>query len=359
MIQRVENFKSFCSAGLVSSGNLAGMSVWKTLLETAIHTPSPHNVQPWRLRILSDESADLLLERRRTLPKEDPTGSFIILTMGLFIEALTILAANRSLKLTYQLVSPLSQFTPEHIAKAAVELLPFAKLTLRASEETCEYDDSLFITRRTSRTSYLSRSLPDQTVETLSNLACAWGQTYKQVTDPETIEQILNCNIEAVFQDLSTPAYHDEIVGWFRFTDRASRRTRDGLDYRCMNSSRVSFWLAARVPQLLQFPVAGPLLKKIYHRQLGNVPTIGMLAGPFWDADSAFKNGRFLMRFWLELARCDLYIHPYGNLVTNKTAADWCLQKLGLSQIWLIFRIGFSKVPPQSYRRSVEEVLID
>lgn len=335
------------------------MSVWKTLLETAIYVPSPHNVQPWRLRVVSEESADLLLEKRRTLPKEDPTGSFIILTMGLFIEALTILSANRSLKLAYQLYSPLSQFTPEHIADAAVELLPFARLTLGPGDETREYDDSLFLTRRTSRTSYLSQSLPTQATETLSNLAHAWGQVYKQVTEPETIEQILNCNIGAVFQDLSTPAYHDEIVQWFRFTDRASRRTRDGLDYRCMNSSRLSFWLAARVPQLLQLPLSMSLLKRIYRRQLGNVPTIGMLAGPFWDADSAFRNGRFLMRFWLELARRDLYIHPYGNLVTNAAAAEWCQQKLKLPQIWLVFRIGFSKAPPRSYRRSVEEVLVD
>jgi nitroreductase len=215
------------------------MSVWKTLLETAIYTPSPHNVQPWRLRIVSDESADLLIETRRTLPKEDPTGSFIILTMGLFIEALIILAANRSLKLAYQLYSPPSQFTPEHIAKAAVDLLPFARLVLGPSKETSQYDDSLFLTRRTSRTSYLSQPLPDQAIEALSNLAYAWGQTYKQVTEPETIEQILSCNIDAVFQDLSTPAYHDEIVEWFRFTDRAAHRTRDGLDYRCMNSSRM------------------------------------------------------------------------------------------------------------------------
>ncbi len=335
------------------------MSVWKTLLETAVYAPSPHNVQPWRLRIVSDESADLLIEKRRTLPKEDPTGSFIILTMGLFIEALTILAANRSLNLSYQLYSPPSQFTPEHIAKAADELLPFARLTLGPGEQTREYDDSLFLTRRTSRTSYLSQPLPDAAVEALSNLAHAWGQTYKQVTEPETIEQILDRNIDAVFQDLNTPAYHDEIVEWFRFTNRAAQRTRDGLDYRCMNSSRISFWLSARVPQLLQLPVTRPLLKKIYRRQLGNVPTIGMLAGPFWDADSAFNDGRFLMRFWLELARRDLYIHPYGNLVTNKSAAEWCQQKIGLRQIWLVFRIGFSKAPPQSYRRSVEEVLVD
>src|ERR1041385_1666432 len=137
------------------------MSTWKALLETAKYAPSPHNVQPWRLRIVSDESADLLIEKRRTLPKEDPTGSFIILTMGLFIEALTILAANRSLKLSYELYAPFSQFTPQLIAKSAVDLLPFARLTLGPADEPREYDDSLFVTRRTSRTSYRSQPLPD------------------------------------------------------------------------------------------------------------------------------------------------------------------------------------------------------
>ena len=339
------------------------MSVWKELLETAIYAPSPHNVQPWRLRILSNDTADLLIEKHRTLPKEDPTGSFIILTMGLFIQALKIVAANNSIKLDFKLYKPLSEFTPEHIAKAEDELLPFAKLTLaqqsaRAADEPA-YENALFLTRRTSRLSYLPEAIPENLVQTLSNLAHAWGQTYKQITTADVVEQVLKRNIEAVFEDLNNPAYHGEIVEWFRFTDRSSRRSRDGLDYRCMNSSRISYWLAARVPQLLQLPVTRPVLKKIYRRQLGHVPTIGMLAGPFWQPESAFETGRFLMCFWLELAKHDLYIHPYGNLVTNKAAAEWCLQLLGVPQIWLIFRIGFSKTPPQSYRRSVEEVLVD
>ena len=377
------------------------MTVWQPLLETAIHAPSPHNVQPWRVRILSDLRADLLIEKRRTLPKEDPTGSFIILTMGLFIEALRILAANRSFKLHYELYQAPSQFTPEHIAKAEGELLPFARLTLNRKQEQAAgtgdestvkktrreqqstgeagtfgeeaggtpavpvkslhegYDDSLFLTRRTSRISLLPQGVPDEAVEALRNLAHEWGQRYEQVDVPETIEQVLEQNIDALFADLNAPAYHDEIVEWFRFTDRASRRTRDGLDYRCMNSSRLSFWLAARFPKLVQLPIARPVLQSIYRRQLGIVPTIGMLAGPFWQPESAFETGRFLMHFWLELAKRDLYLHPYGNLVTNKRAAEWCRETLGVSDIWLIFKIGFSKVPPQSYRRSVEEVLVD
>jgi hypothetical protein len=355
------------------------MSIWKTLLETAIHAPSPHNVQPWRVRILSDDRADLLIEKRRTLPKEDPTGSFIILTMGLFIEALRILAANRSCKLDHELYQAPSQFTPEHIAKAEGELLPFARLTLtRRQEQTAEAGeaqpgtlreeageppavpgDSLFLTRRTSRISLLPQPVPDEAFEALQNLARDWGHRYEEETDPETVERILERNTEAVFEDLNVPAYHDEIVEWFRFTDRASRRTRDGLDYRCMNTSRLSFWFAARFPKLMQLPLARPLLRKTYRRQLGVVPTIGMLAGPFWEPASAFETGRFLMHFWLELAKRDLYLHPYGNLVTNKPAAEWCRNTLGVPDIWLIFKIGYSKEPPKSYRRSVEEVLID
>jgi hypothetical protein len=342
------------------------MSVWKTLLETAIYAPSPHNVQPWRLRILSDDRADLLIEKRRTLPKEDPTGSFIILTMGLFIEGLRILAANRSFNLQYELYQAPSQFTPEHIAQAESELLPFARLVLtRRQEQTAEaggtvhFDDSLFLVRRTSRVSLMPKPVPVEVVDSLRKLATQWGQKYEQVNVPEIIERILERNIDAVFEDLNAPAYHGEIVEWFRFTDRSARRTRDGLDYRCMNTSRISFWLAARFPKLMQLPLARPILRNTYRRQLGNVPTIGMLAGPFWEPENAFESGRFLMHFWLELAKRNLYLHPYGNLVTNKPAAQWCEKELQVSEIWLIFKIGFSSVPPQSYRRSVEEVLVD
>jgi hypothetical protein len=334
--------------------------MWKTLLETAIHAPSPHNVQPWRVRIQSDAGADLLIEKRRTLPKEDPSGSFIILTMGLFIEALSILAANRSCKLRYELYQEPSHYTPELIEQAEGPLLPFARLHLDAdSDAGSAYSDSLFLTRRTSRISLLPTPVPDESVQALSHLARDWGQRYEQITDHETIERILQRNTEALFEDLNAPAYHDEIVEWFRFTARSSRRTRDGLDYRCMNASRLAFWLTARYPGLLQLPLTRTTLQKIYRAQLGKVPTIGMLAGPFWEPASAFETGRFLMHFWLELAKRDLYIHPYGNLVTNQHAADWCRKTTSISNLWLIFKIGYSQEPPKSYRRSVEEVLVD
>jgi nitroreductase len=334
--------------------------MWRKILGTAIHAPSPHNVQPWRVRILSDYEAELFIEKRRTLPKEDVTGSFIILTMGLFIEALDLLARNRSHKLEFKLYQEPSQFTPEVIERAENELLPFARLRLETSDRgPSPYSDEVFMKRRTSRISLLPRAVPEEAATSLSAISVKWKQRYEQIIDPEVIEEILACNTDALFEDLNSPDYHDEIVEWFRFTSRSSRRTRDGLDYRCMNSARIPFWLAARMPGLLQLSLARPVFAKIYRAQLGVIPTIGMLSGPFWKPEDAFESGRFLMHFWLELSRHDLYIHPYGNLVTNRRAADWCHRKTGIPDIWLIFKIGYSAEPPKSYRRSVEEVLID
>jgi hypothetical protein len=173
------------------------------------------------------------------------------------------------------------------------------------------------------------------------------------------IERILAEDTRALFHDLNQRDYHDEITSWFRFTDRSSQKHRDGLDYRCMNTTRSTYWLTARLPQMLLIPGLRSLFARQYRKQTGVVPTLGILAGDFWQPAQAIEAGRFLMRFWLETARHDLYIHPYGNMVTNHEAARWMLKETKIPNIWLVFKIGFSDEPPKSYRRPVEEVLID
>jgi len=337
------------------------MSVWATLLETAIHSPSPHNVQPWRIRIKNDREADLLIDSARTLPKEDPTGSFIILTMGMFIEALALLATERQYRLDYEL-----SHEPEWYADAILQapeqvFLPFARLRLTPDEASTSlgFDPATFLKRRTSRISLTQQRVPDLAAKALQDLAAEWNQRYEQITDAATIEWMLEQNTRALFHDLNSPDYHDEITSWFRFTDRSSRKHRDGLDYRCMNTSRLTYWLTARFPKMMLIPGLRPLLARKYRTQTGAVPTIGMLAGDFWQPASAIKTGRFLMRFWLETARQNLYIHPYGNLVTNNEAAKAMLAKTNIPDIWLVFKIGYSDEPPKSYRRSVQEILLD
>jgi hypothetical protein len=280
----------------------------------------------------------------------------------MFIEALSLLAANENFRLESELHREPAWYAPAILDESEEQLLPFARLRLEAGAAQPagpRYEESVFMKRRTSRLSLSPELVPRAAAQALAELAQKCGQRYEQITDPAVIERLLAKNTEALFEDLNSPDYHDELAGWFRFTDRAARRTRDGLDYRCMNSSRVSFWLAARAPWLLRFPLTRPLLARIYRSQLGTVPTVGLISGPFWRPEDAVETGRFLMQFWLETARRGLYIHPYGNLVTNARAARWCLEETGVEGIWLIFKIGFSVEPPESYRLPLEEVIVD
>src|SRR5436190_8917667 len=117
-----------------------------------------------------------------------------------------------------------------------------------------------------------------------------------------------------------------------------------------MNTRPAEFRMIARFPKLLKVPILRSLFSRRYRRLIGPVPTIGLLAGGFWNPDDAFQTGKFLMRFWLTTARYGLFIHPYGNLVTNHRASDKMKKETGTGDIWLVFKIGRSATPPESHR---------
>jgi hypothetical protein len=316
-------------------------------------------VQPWRLRIDSATEAELFIDGMRTLPKEDYTGSFLLSAMGMFLEAIALLAAPRGLHLEYELHQSAAWFEEKARAENAAEMIPFARLSLtNAPVSSAEYSSEIFLKRRTCRISLHPTPVPPDAVESLTALPQRWGHAYHHINAADRIEHILARNIEAVFHDLNAAGYHDEITSWFRFTDRSAQHHRDGLDWRCMNVARSEFWLSARLPRLLLFPPTRAMLRRRYRKQLGTVPAIGVLSGKFFVAENAVDSGRFLLRFWLETARLGLYLHPYGNLVTNHEAAAWFEQETGIRDSWLIFKLGYADEPPQSYRRHLDDILI-
>jgi nitroreductase len=333
--------------------------LWREILSIARHAPSPHNVQPWRVKICSTQDAELLIDGQRTLPKEDFTGSFLLSAMGMFLEAIDLLAAPHRMHLEFELLEAPETFAQKARSEHVNEMIRFAHLRLVDGDPVPNaYAPENFLTRRTCRISLHPTPVPPEAVNALTTLSREFGHTYRQTDSSEQIDRILTHNIDAVFHDMNVPAYHDEITSWFRFTDKAAKHHRDGLDYRCMNLSRSEFWLSARMSPLLLFPPSRWLLRARYKRQLGTVPAIGMLSGKFFVAENAIDSGRFLMRFWLETARLGLYLHPYGNLVTNPEAAKWLKHEVDLDDIWLVFKLGYADEPPQSHRRSLDEILI-
>jgi hypothetical protein len=332
-------------------------TLWQTLLETAIFAPSPHNIQPWRILIRDRSTADLYFDRLKLLPDGDRTGSFMIATAGMFIEALSIVAANHKYQLDYQLdINAFAAIqSPQQLTH---DLIPIARLTLTAAPNlVSNWDLALFQQRRTSRLSYIA-PVSIAATTALTALAHRWQQEYIQIDAASQIEATVDRNIDAVITDFNDRAYRVELLKWLRFSRSSSLQTRDGLDARCMNLPPLNFWLLANFPSFAKLPIIDRLVQLYYRHTLGSVPTLGMLAGDFWQPEAAFKAGRFLLQFWLEVTRHGLYLQPFGNLVTNDNAAQWCADKFHQPHSWLVFKIGHSHQPPQSYRHHVAQILL-
>ena len=322
---------------------------WGSILGMAIHTPSPHNTQPWRVLIHDERTATLYMERARMLPDEDITGHFLQCAMGMFIESVRIVAANAGYSLR-----------DERIEGAERNgMIPFAKLELSAGSNPSGYADDLIGRRATSRLGSNGPPIPAEITVRLKSFEPERGQRYHQIDDARVIESLVRENIRAVFHDLNVKPYHDEIARWFRYSDAEAQSKADGLDYRCMRVPSMELRLMRRLPQIMRWPILRNIMARVYRIQLGRFDHIGLIAGNFFDNNAAVKAGAFLMRFWLQLARENLFIHPFGNLVTNLESRARVEAITGIKNVWLVFRIGHTDAPPRSLRRSVEEVLLN
>jgi hypothetical protein len=324
---------------------------WRDILEIAQRAPSPHNVQPWKVRITSEETCDVYIDIARTLPKEDTTGSFIISGMVMYLETMRYAAQTYQQNLLYELK------LNEVANKSGLQL--FATVTIQSSPSIIpEFKRGVILQRRTSRLPYAPKVIATADETVLVALAKSYGHTYSYTADKPIIEKALSQNIKALFSDFNSQSYHDEIVSWFRFTDQSSLQKRDGLDYRCMRIPATEYYLSARFPFILKLPILSSLFAKRYRMRLGATPCIAWLSGKFWEPEDAVIAGKLLIRYWLELTRMGLYLHPFGNLITNKEARSEFEALTDSTDVWFVIRIGYTEEPPESQRLPLGQILI-
>lgn len=324
------------------------MDIWRELLAVARWAPSPHNTQPWKVRVLDDRNAELFMVRSRRLPDEDTTGCFLLCAMGIFIEAMRIAARNRSLRLDVA-----STETPDY----SRELIPFAKLTLGDGERNDEYPDSVMLERRTSRLAPSAERVTGREMEMLRAAGAEFGHEVHGTADAGMIRRVLDRNIEAVMHDLSDAKYGGEIARWYRYTSAQGARSKDGLESRCMNMPGHEMWISARARWMLRTPGLSGAMRRAYRARLGGATQMIFLRGAFFERHAAEKAGRMLLRLWLRMHTLGLGMHPFGNLVTNAGAHAWLTEAMGLDKIWLVARVGRTAIPPRSHRLDTEDLL--
>ena len=334
---------------------------WHRIGVYAQRCPSPHNTQPFRLRILDERQAELVFLPRRGLPTADPLGRFTWLTGGFFAEICSIAAHGEGYELDAEW-----DHRPMYEGGDVETPQTLARLTLRKSRtEIADLDPKLILDRHTSRWPYDGTPVPKQVIEDLKAEAERLGHRLETRGDREAIRWVVELNKQALFHDLDNAPLRTELTKWLRYDRREEDLMRDGLSARCLTFSPGLFRSFFTQHRFWTMPVVRNIVGLVYGATMKGIGTIGWLRGPYRDSKDWVAAGKCMIRLWLILTKHGVYWHPYGSVITSEHARTNMIRYLDLPEeaggedmVWLLLRLGRSKEPPLSHRLPLEEIIL-
>jgi hypothetical protein len=307
------------------------------------------------VQIISDTEAHLYYDPGRALPVGDPKGIFVTVALGVFIEHLSIAAANTRQEVVVSKIL-------EPVKTTATKLTKFAELRLVPRQIPEALDRELIKKRRTSRLQYNGAPVSEPALSGLKDEAFPSGHEVSWSSDRKIVDHIIQLNQQTLFEDLASAADRNELNSLFRYNDKEAEARKDGLWARCMGFPGKLMKSVFSHHQRWEHGLRKTLLSDYYKKSFKGTPTIAWMTGKFNSTGDWVTAGRVLARCWLLLTREGIYIHPFGSLITNAAAYNKINQLFTLpdeeKKIWMIFRAGYSKEPARSYRLDTDEIII-
>ncbi|MFN0245823.1 MAG: hypothetical protein ACKV2T_02875 [Kofleriaceae bacterium] len=318
------------------------LSPWHGIGALARLAPTPHNTQPFRIRPRADGGADLLLVCERLLPDEDPGNAYVTSAFGVFAVALEHAGRAHGHRVT---VSPVPELDAGSLPRTGIVVLGDATL---APTEPIGADTELIKLRRTSRTPYHATPVAPAVLDYLHEVAAAGGQRLSIISEPTSVRAMLRMNAEAIVDNLQNPAEREEVRRWYRLGPTPIHG--DGLWQQPMNQPAWQLELAFGAPRVLALPLVRDLAIANYLRTQRGTQHVAVIEGPFATWPERVAAGRALFALWLAMTETNVYMHPFGSMLTNAHYAAWLTRTFSVPDTWLVFRLGHSDPPPEAPR---------
>ncbi len=317
----------------------------RMILQLASLAPSGHNSQPWRVKIESRDRWAIEADPARRLPCVDPHNRELLLSLGAFIENLTVAAANMGRPADVRVIA--GDYHDREVAQVALNTNAPTDYPLRRLE-----------LRRTVRRGHLPKALSGADVKALSSQL----QPGQLVYFPRGSGHAA-CIREAVVESYRVQAERDdaqqELVEWLRLRDQDVRQHRDGLSTEGMEITGLKGWFVR------QFIAPEDFMQASYRRQ--GIDLIGSLAGQGggWmvitshgqTAADLVDTGRRFQRMALLARERNIAIHPMTQVLEEPSGIDLIANQHGTAIIpQFVLRVGYiDRYPePVSLRRPVD-----
>jgi len=317
----------------------------------AILAPNPHNRQPWVIRLIGDEQAEISCDLDKRLPVTDPFDRQITIGFGTFLEVARIAAAQRGYRID-------REDFPDGEAQPRLNQSPVARLSF--VEDAAVKPDPLFDAipvRRSNKEVYdLSRKVEDKKLE---QIAMHGG---KLSSDPAFITKLREQILTAIDTEYMTPDANMESVDLMRIGHAEIDAKPDGID---LGGAMIEAGVATG--QINRDKLADPQSDAFKFGRDQLAETYGSIGALFWITTPAntradqLEAGRQYVRANLQATKIGLSMHPmsqslqeYQEVAAQYRAVHEMLGAFGDQRVQMLARVGYGPVIGPSPRWPVE-----
>jgi len=311
--------------------------------------PSGHNTQPWTIRIINQNHWILGTEKSRWLPAVDPDNRESLLSLGAFLENLTIAAGLKG----YDVETAIR--TNQPLDSEIIDIKLYRK------HKTTNFNVEEIILRRTIRNNFLKDPLYAEDLRDIisddRDSFIYYPQDSKEGKYLKT-GTILANQIQA-YRD---PA-QEELAKWIRWSKTDIRRYMNGLTPETMEIEGIARWYVER------FYSDKSVMDNSFREATIQTVQRQVNAGSGWllftSKDSSISEliatGRKLQRMWLKVRSKMIAIHPMTQMLEEtplltKIAPDLNMNK----KVQFLLRVGYVREYPKpiSPRMPLSKIII-
>jgi nitroreductase len=318
----------------------------RRVIELACRAPSVHNTQPWRWRVVDDQTIELYADRRRQLLVSDPIGRNLALSCGAALHHTSVAAEALGLTAAIEL-TPMSQDRDllARIKLATSIPTPAALISLQALKERC-----------TDRRRFTSWPVPDSRLAHLAKAASGWGAHAIPVTDVTTRFRAEELIKRAMAVQSSDPRFAEEQGEWIEHS------RVDGIPM--VNAAPPAHGRpSTHQNRFASLADTSATEAADAARVVESSDGLMAVCSARDDQHSWLRAGEALSALWLRATQEDLSIVPLSQVVEVEETREALHQDVfdGLARPQILVRVGWLEATrdrlDRTARRPVDEVI--
>jgi hypothetical protein len=330
-----------------------------------LQAPSAHNTQAWKCKLIGDTEMLLYVDEQRLLPQTDPPARQIHISCGCFLEAVSLGCTGIGYEAAIH-TFPEGDYNFDAIGKKPVAHIV---LTKNNSVQKHPLFDYIF-ERRTNRSVHKDEVIDTGSFDQIRNSCTQLYTGLHIIKSSDAVEQHRAIFSKAMEKEFHTLATNEETRRLFRFNEEEAASKRDGLTFESSGLSGMGLFLARIFTKnsAESWNKATTVNKGLanFNKGLDSARAFVLWTTPSNTYLDMINTGRDFYQYSLAAIKQQYYFHPLNQANQEYREMDALREQLDTmtgiqapAKIQMIVRMGKAGIPFESYRRHVENFIVN